>query len=158
MASRQHILNARTFIRQPRMDVFTFFAAAENLERITPPELRFQILTPLPLPMAAGTRIDYRLRLFGIPFRWTTVISRWEPGLGFVDEQVKGPYAKWVHTHSFEETAGGTLVSDEVCYRLPLFPFGEIAYPLLRLQLRRIFAYRARRLGELLGGGDGSVA
>ena len=138
-------------VPRPRAEVFDFFAAAENLERITPRELGFEIATPPPIEMAVGTLIEYRLRLFGVPFRWLTRISRWEPGVAFVDEQVKGPYALWVHTHTFRDAEGGTLVSDEVRYRLPLFPLGEAALPLVRLQLRRIFAYRSRRLGELLG-------
>jgi ligand-binding SRPBCC domain-containing protein len=136
------------------MEVFDFFAAAENLERITPPELNFRILTPLPIRMGSGALIEYRLRLFAFPFRWRTRISHWDPGVAFVDEQLTGPYAKWVHTHRFQDAAGGTLVTDEVKYRLPLFPVGEVAYPLVRFQLERIFGYRARRLGELLGGAD----
>jgi ligand-binding SRPBCC domain-containing protein len=151
VAAGEHVLTTQTFVPRPRMEVFSFFAAAENLERITPPELRFRIVTPLPVRMEAGTRIEYRLGLFGVAFRWRTLISRWEPGSCFVDEQLEGPYAKWVHTHTFRDAEGGTLVDDEVRYRLPLFPLGEAAYPLVRLQLGRIFAYRARRLRELLG-------
>ena len=147
----EHVLTTSTRIALPRAELFEFFADAGNLERLTPPELRFRILTPPPIAMAAGTVIDYRLRLFGKSFRWKTLISRWEPGVLFVDEQLEGPYARWVHTHSFHDAAGGTLVTDDVRYRLPLFPFGEVALPVVRLQLRRIFAYRARRIGELLG-------
>jgi len=150
MPSAEHSLTARTFIPRPRSEVFAFFAAAENLERITPPELRFQIITPLPLRIVAGAVINYRIHLFGIPFHWKTLISLWDPDSSFVDEQVTGPYAKWVHTHYFHEAPGGTLVTDEVRYRLPLFPLGEAAYPLVRLQLRRVFGYRTRRLSELL--------
>jgi len=150
MPSGEHGLTARTFIPRPRSEVFDFFATAENLERITPPELRFQIITPLPLRITAGAVIDYRIRLFGIPFHWKTLISRWDPDSSFVDEQVTGPYATWVHTHAFLDAPGGTLVTDEVRYRLPLFPLGEAAYPLVRLQLRRVFGYRTRRLSELL--------
>jgi ligand-binding SRPBCC domain-containing protein len=157
-ALNEHLLTAETFIPGSRLEVFAFFAAAENLERITPPELNFQILTPLPVPMAAGTHINYRLRLFGIPFHWKSVISRWEPGHSFVDEQVQGPYAKWVHTHSFRDAEGGTLVTDAVLYQLPWFPLGEVAYPLVRLQLKRIFDFRARCLSELLGRGGRASA
>jgi ligand-binding SRPBCC domain-containing protein len=147
----EHNLLVSTFIPRPRMEVFAFFAAAENLQQITPAELNFRVVTPLPIPMAAGTRIDYRLRLFGIPFRWQTLISRWEPEGCFIDEQMQGPYAKWVHTHTFRELDGGTLVTDEVRYRLPFFPLGQLAYPLVRRQLQRIFSYRARCLCELFG-------
>lgn len=148
---RDHYLRAETLVPMPRAEVFAFFAAAENLERITPAELRFAIASPLPLLMAEGLRIDYRLKLFGIPFRWKTLISRWEEGVCFVDEQISGPYALWVHTHIFTDEPGGTLVRDEVRYRLPLYPVGEIALPLVRRQLVRIFRHRANAIARTLG-------
>jgi ligand-binding SRPBCC domain-containing protein len=156
MEEKIHILTTETFIPRPCSEVFAFFAAAENLEQITPAELNFRIVSPLPMAMATGTLIDYRLRLFGFPFRWQTLISRWEPGSCFVDEQLRGPYAKWEHTHTFTEVDGGTQVVDVVRYCLPFFPIGQLAYPVVRLQLKRIFTFRAQRLTELLGG-SGSV-
>ena len=120
-------------------------------EVITPPEMQFGIVTPLPVEMAAGTLTDYRLRLLGVLFRWRTRIARWKPPTRFVDEHLEGPYAMGVHTHRFREITGGTLVRDEVRHRLPLYPLGELAYPLVRVQLRRIFGYRRRRMRELLG-------
>jgi ligand-binding SRPBCC domain-containing protein len=149
--SAHHVFRNETFIPRARAETFAFFAAAENLERITPPELRFEISSAVPIAMAAGTRIEYRLRLFGVPFAWSTLISTWEPGVVFVDEQLRGPYAQWIHTHRFYDAAGGTRVTDEVRYRLPLFPLGEVALPLVRRQIGRIFSYRAIRLKELLG-------
>jgi ligand-binding SRPBCC domain-containing protein len=157
-ARGEHLLALDTVVPKPRRDVFAFFADAANLERITPPELRFRILTPLPIAMRAGTLIDYHLRLFGVPFRWTTRISMWEPDTRFVDEQLAGPYALWHHTHEFRDTDGGTLVSDRVRYRLPLYPAGEVALPIVRAQLRRIFSYRTRRIAELLGATVGDRA
>lgn len=150
MALGDHVLTTETLVQRPREEVFAFFSNAGNLQRITPPELDFSIRTPQPISMARGTLIEYELGLFGIPFSWTTLISRWEPGESFVDEQVKGPYARWVHTHTFVDSPGGTRVTDRVLYRLPLFPAGEIAYPLVRRQLRRIFEYRQERLREVL--------
>jgi ligand-binding SRPBCC domain-containing protein len=125
-----------------RDQVFAFFAEATNLERITPPELGFKLVTPGPLPLSAGTRIDYRLRLFGLPFSWQSEIQRWDPPEAFVDIQRRGPYKHWVHTHRFREEQGATTIEDEVQYALPYAPLGELVYPLVYLQLRRIFRYR----------------
>jgi ligand-binding SRPBCC domain-containing protein len=154
MPTGEHVLRTETHVPRRRAEVFAFFADAGNLEQITPPELRFQIQTPMPVHMAPGTIIEYQLRLFGIPFSWTTLISRWEEDTVFVDEQVKGPYAMWIHSHTFRDSGEGTRVTDEVRYRLPFFPVGEIASPLVGRQLRRIFAYRAERLKSLLGAGS----
>jgi len=150
MALGTHKLMIETLVPGSMETVFDFFSSAENLERITPPELGFKILNPLPIEMKQGTLIDYRIRLFGIPLKWQSLISKWEPQKQFVDEQLKGPYSKWIHTHSFEATDNGILMRDEINYRLPFFPFGEIMLPVVRLQLKRIFSYRTKRIRELI--------
>lgn len=145
-----HLRTALTLPRE-RSEVFSFFADAANLGRITPPELDFAILTPLPITMAAGTLIDYRLRLCGIPFNWQTRISSWSPPDFFSDEQLSGPYRQWLHRHTFTALPDGrTLVEDDVTYRLPWAPFGEAAYPLVQRQLERIFAFRQQQVSALL--------
>lgn len=149
-----HELHTTLELPLPIDEVCAFFADAGNLERITPPELRFEILTPPPGTMCRGTLLEYRLRLFGIPFRWRTRIAAWDPPHGFVDEQLSGPYALWVHTHAFAPTETGTLIDDHVRYRLPLSPLGDVAYPLVRHQLTRIFAYRQAAVRVALLGGD----
>lgn len=144
------LLRAEAFIPLPRERVFPFFAAAENLERITPPELRFRIVTPLPVEMREGTVIDYRLRLDGIPFGWRTLITEWDPPFAFTDTQLKGPYHTWVHRHTFQEVEGGTLMVDEVRWRVPLWPLGGLTVPLVRRKVSRIFRHRQEAIGALL--------
>ena len=133
-------------------EVFPFFADAGNLEAITPPFLRFRIVTPRPIGMAEGTLIEYRLKLRGIPVRWRTRIDAWEPGVRFVDRQLSGPYALWHHTHEFEaDGENHTLMRDIVRYRLPLGPLGAAAHLLfVRRDLQAIFDYRAARVAELI--------
>jgi ligand-binding SRPBCC domain-containing protein len=154
-----HVFEMSMRLPLPRERVFAFFADAANLERITPPELHFRILTPQPISMQDGTVIDYGLRLFGIPLRWQARISCWRPPIEFVDEQLVGPYGLWRHAHRFHDDGGeATVAEDVVCYRLPLRPFGEIVHPLVRLQLKRIFRFRQQAVRTCLLGGAGDSA
>lgn len=138
-----HVLARSQLVPRPRAEVFAFFADAHNLERITPPALRFRILTPAPIAMRTGARIDYRLSLFGVPFRWRTLIEAFEPESRFVDVQLAGPYRRWRHTHTFAEVPGGTLVGDRVEYALPLGRPGDLLGGwLVRRQLEAIFDHR----------------
>lgn len=141
----------RTEIRlaRPPGEVFEFFGDAGNLQEITPPWLHFRILTPQPIEMRPGARIDYKLRLHGIPVSWKTEITAWEPPRRFVDEQLSGPYRLWVHEHTFEEIEGGTLARDKVRYAVP---GGALANRLLVARdLKAIFRYRFEKLQEVFG-------
>lgn len=145
-----YLLTCSTVLPRRRAEVFEFFADAGNLETLTPPLLRFQILTPLPIALRPGALIDYRLRLHGVPIRWRTEITEWEPPLRFVDQQLRGPYRLWHHEHTFEEVEGGTLATDRVHYAfLPVLGVHRL---FVEPDLRRIFAYRLERMRERFGG------
>ena len=149
----EFVLRASLELPVPRAEVFEFFSRAENLERVTPPELAFRIATPLPIAMRTGTLIDYTLGLFGVRFGWRTEITRWNPPIEFEDTQLKGPYAQWIHRHCFRDLpTGGTAIEDVVRYRLPLGAIGRLAHPVVRWQLRRIFRYREATVRQLAGG------
>ena len=145
-------LRTTQLLRLPRGEVFQFFADAANLERITPRELRFHIITPTPIAMRPGAVIDYQIRLFGIPLRWRTVIAEWDPPHEFVDVQSRGPYAEWVHRHRFTALPdGSTRVDDVVRFRLPLSYLGLVGLPVVKRQLRRIFSFRHGAIASALG-------
>ncbi len=141
--------HAQARVPRPRSEVFAFFADAGNLQELTPPWLRFEILTPGQIEMRPGALIDYRLHLRFIPIRWRTRITVWEPPHRFMDEQLRGPYRLWLHEHTFEEDGDGTLCGDFVRYAVP---FGALANRLVVARdVRKIFAYRERRLKEIFG-------
>jgi ligand-binding SRPBCC domain-containing protein len=145
-------LHREIWIPRPRPVVFDFFSRAENLERITPPWLRFRIDTPQPVDMRVGATILYSLRVRGLPVRWLTGIERWNPPVEFVDVQLKGPYKLWRHTHRFTEVNGGTSITDTVQYALPFGVIGRMVHRLhVAGELARIFDYRADRVRTFLG-------
>lgn len=137
-------LRAELWLPQGIDRVFPFFADACNLEAITPPWLRFTVLTPTPITMRAGAIIDYRLWVHGFPIRWQSEITLWEPPFRFVDEQRRGPYRYWRHLHTFEERDAGTLCRDLVTYSAPAGLLFDRLF--VRRDLRRIFAYRQEAL------------
>jgi ligand-binding SRPBCC domain-containing protein len=142
-----HVLEREQIIARPRLEVFEFFADARNLEVITPEFLNFRILTPTPIEMKEGALIDYRIRLFGVPVNWRTRIDVYEPGVRFVDRQLRGPYRTWIHTHEFTDVDGGraTKMVDRVEYEVPFGPIGGVARALfVRRTLDRIFDHRAK--------------
>jgi ligand-binding SRPBCC domain-containing protein len=146
-----HRLERTQVIARPLDEVFAFFADAANLEALTPPFLRFRFLTPLPIAMRVGATIDYALSLYGVPIKWRSRITEWQPGVGFADEQESGPYALWRHTHSFEARGDSTLVRDVVDYAEPFGPLGRLAHTLfVKSALDRIFDFRRDAIKRLL--------
>ncbi len=147
-ADRGYVLEAKTRLSRTVEEVFDFFGNAHNLERLTPSFLRFEVLTPDPIIMREGTLIDYRLSLRGIPVSWRSEISAWEPPHRFVDVLVKGPYRRWVHEHRFEESGGGTLMTDRVEYSV--LGGAIINMLLVEPELRRIWEYRDQEIRRRL--------
>ena len=146
---KEFIFEAETYLARARSEVFPFFAEARNLQTLTPPWLKFEVLTPSPIILRPGALIDSRITVHGLPIRWRTEITEWDPPHRFVDVQLSGPYTLWHHTHTFEERDGGTVCADRVRYR----PRGGalIHWLFVRRDVQRIFQYRQQRLNELFG-------
>jgi ligand-binding SRPBCC domain-containing protein len=149
----ERVLERTQRVELGREQTFELFADAFNLEALTPPLLRFRVLTPAPIELGVGTLIEYQLRLHGLPVRWLTRIEAWEPPRRFIDSQVRGPYELWHHTHEFEPDGDGTLIRDRVRYRIGFGRLGELAHrAFVRRDLERIFDYRQEAIGRLITG------
>lgn len=145
-------LERELWLPRPIAEIFTFFANPANLETLTPPWLKFQILTPRPLKMFVGTLIDYRLRVRGVPMRWQSEITVWEQPFCFIDEQRRGPYRLWQHDHRFIQKDCGTAIIDTVRYAVP---FDFLTHrSLVRPDLERIFNFREQKLREFFSEGS----
>ena len=146
----EHILQRKQVIQRPREEVFNFFADAGNLERITPPELQFHIITPQPIDIKKGTLIEYQLKLRGFRVKWKTEITQWNPPHDFADTALKSPYRQWIHQHKFSiGKKGETIMEDIVRYRLPFEPFGNLAHWFVKKELNYIFDYRKKVIEEI---------
>ena len=147
-----HVLERSQRLALPAAQAFQFYADALNLEAITPSWLAFRVATDGPIEMRPGTQIDYRLRLHGVPIRWRTRIVVWHPPERFVDVQLRGPYALWEHTHTFEpDGEHAVVIRDRVRYALPFGPLGRLAHALfVRRDLERIFDHRSRAVAYAL--------
>lgn len=143
-------LERESVIKAPIEQVFDFFSKAENLNIITPPQLKFDIITPLPIVIKEGTLIDYKIKISGLSFKWRTKIAEWEPHSRFVDIQLKGPYKMWVHEHTFTADGNKTIMKDKVNY----ISKGWFLEPLIqrffvRKKVEDIFDYRQKKLSAI---------
>jgi ligand-binding SRPBCC domain-containing protein len=151
MISR-YTFSRKQLVPTPIEEVFAFFSKPENLALLTPQELGFQILTPLPIEMRRGALINYTIRLFGLRTRWATLITSYHPPYQFVDEQLRGPYSFWHHTHLFTETDDGTLITDTIEYAIAYGWIGRIVHErIVRKQLEHIFRYRELTIERMFG-------
>jgi ligand-binding SRPBCC domain-containing protein len=145
----EYTFNDNVWLPRPIEEIFTYFSAARNLEELTPPWLKFQVMTPDPIVMDTGTLIDYKITIHGFPIRWQTQIVEWAPPHRFIDVQLSGPYKLWHHTHTFTAQRGGTLCRDDVRY----YPKGGALANTLFVSkdVKRIFDFRKQKLQELFG-------
>ncbi|HNB81567.1 MAG TPA: SRPBCC family protein [Chitinophagaceae bacterium] len=133
------------FIPATLAQVWDFISAPENLSRITPPAMGFEIThAPPQKSMYPGMIIVYRVRpLWNIPVQWMTEITHVSELEFFVDEQRKGPYTLWHHQHRISPHAEGVLMEDIVTYIPPFGWIGAIANTLLiKGKLKQIFTFR----------------
>lgn len=142
-------LYAQQWVPTPLKDIFPFFSDETNLEKITPPWLGFHVQNKSTKTIQEGTLINYKLRIRGVPAVWQSRIEEWRPPHSFVDTQLKGPYGLWHHTHAFEALGGGTLMTDRVLYKLPVWPLGILSKPLVASDVKKIFAYRRKTINEM---------
>jgi hypothetical protein len=156
-----HSLQREQWVPRALESIYPFFEKPENLALITPQSLDFRLLTPSPVVIEQGRIIDYTIRFKGVPIRWRSIISTHKPPFCFVDEQLKGPYSFWHHTHQFRPEKGGTLLIDEVRYALPLYIPGVVSRWMHRVfvrpELERIFDYRRARFEHLFNRQDKSI-
>jgi ligand-binding SRPBCC domain-containing protein len=144
---KEFILHKELWLPAPLEKVFPFFSQAHNLQTLTPPWLNFEILTPDSIEMRVGTLIDYKLHIRGIPVRWQSEITAWDPPHRFVDEQRRGPYRQWIHEHRFEPRDGGTFCTDHVRYAV--LGGALVEKFLVRPDIEKIFNYRSKVLLEM---------
>ncbi|MDF3127851.1 SRPBCC family protein [Kiritimatiellaeota bacterium B1221] len=145
--SKTTVLHTSQWLPRPIEEIFEFFSRPENLQRLTPKQLQFEILTPSPIEMKAGAQIDYKLKVHGIPLQWRSLISNYHPPHSFTDEQLKGPYKTWIHSHRFFTDGEGTRVEDHVTFSVP---GGRLVEKLIvQKDLASIFSHRHKVLNEI---------
>ena len=150
-----YTIESNQFINKPIEEVFQFFSKPENLSVITPAKLGFKILSPNPIKMEVGRLIDYNIYLLGIPIHWRTLITDYEPPNMFVDQQIKGPYAMWHHTHTFHKVKGGVEIKDRVVYSIPFGFLGRLLnYLWIKRDLNNIFLHRKKVIDKLFENND----
>ena len=147
---KSYYYNSESFFAKPVEEIFRFFSNAENLGLVTPPHLKFEIITPLPIEMKKGALIEYRLKIHQIPLYWQTEITVWEPPFRFIDIQLKGPYRKWIHEHRFERVGNKTKMSDQLEYAVPGGPLAPFINKIfVSKDVKKIFSYRKNKFQEI---------
>jgi len=149
---KRYVLRQTQTVPCPLEKVFPYFEHPQNLEAMTPSSLKMEIITPPPIEMRKGALFDYIVKVRGLPMRWTTLITHYDPPHRFIDVQLRGPYAYWHHTHTFEARGAHTVLTDEVVYMMPFGPFGQLAHALfVKYDLANIFKFRRSVVEQQFG-------
>jgi ligand-binding SRPBCC domain-containing protein len=148
-----HNLHREQFLPISIEAAWNFFSAPENLDKLTPPEVKFETLSAQDKPLHHGMKIKYKLRpLMNIPVMWETLILGVDVPYKFIDKQLKGPYALWEHTHTFAAVNGGVKITDDVIYALPFGFLGSLMHAIVvKKKLSQIFDFRRAALVRLFG-------
>lgn len=152
-----YVLKTEMVVEQSIDVVFGFFSDAGNLGSITPDWVNFKILSSLPIEMRKGTLLDYTIRLHGIPLKWQTEICEWNSPKRFVDQQLRGPYKKWYHDHTFVDLGNGKTLARDCVHYIPRG--GSLIHRfMVKPDLLKIFEYRQQKLAEIFSGDTISVS
>lgn len=147
------VYRLETFYPAPPAEVYALFSNIERVSECLPPFFSFEFLSATDAQLYPGQLFDYRLRLFGGPFSWRTLIDEVHPGVSFSDRQLIGPFRCFRHRHEFQPGEGGTWMVDHVDYQLPVFLGWAAA--LVSRWLRLIFLHRQRVTLGMFGAGTG---
>jgi ligand-binding SRPBCC domain-containing protein len=135
-------------------EVWDFIRSPENLKKITPEHMGFDIMTKdLPKQIYPGMIVAYKVSpVFGIKLTWVSEITHVEEGKYFIDEQRVGPYKIWHHEHFIREEDGEVVMSDIITYVPPFGLLGVLVNSLLiKKQLKTIFDFRSKALEKEFG-------
>ena len=148
-----HHLKQTQTLPVDRKVLWEFISVPQNLNKITPPDMAFEIIGEPPEKTYTGLLLEYRVKVPLLGWStWLTEIKYVEEGVSFMDEQRVGPYKLWLHTHKLEDVEGGTRMTDDIRYLVPFGPIGLLANILfVGRTLRRIFDYRRVKMEELFG-------
>ena len=146
-----YVFKEELFVKKPLDLVFDFFNTPKNLSKVTPVFMNFSILTPEPLLMKEGSVFDYKVYIYGVPIRWQSLISDYNPPYSFTDIQLRGPHDYWHHQHIFKSVDGGTLITDLLHFSMPFGVLGHLAYLLFAKRMNeRMFSHRKQVIEQII--------
>ena len=133
--------------------LWDFFSKPSNLNKLTPEDVEFNIISGKSDDFYEGKIISYKIKPFKlVTLNWITEISKVKEGSYFIDNQIFGPYKMWHHEHHFKSNNDGTTeIIDKVKYKIPFYILGRISHKIfIKRKLIKIFNFRQKKINELL--------